>query len=410
MRCKNNTWKAKQKKAGPGGPPCEDNPALEADGTCSALKGDCLQFTEKGAEMDRDCPGTCGSCDNCKCQDSSQWNQYCSFWTNFCASPGVLGTWMTTNCRKTCGHCSCKCCSYNGKQHSLGARIPIADKCGELVCQEGLVAGSSPLLPGAAQHPVSHPEELTLTFLSLHAGHDCCILPINAVGDNGAKLVNGTMVAEGWKGNINTENGSIALTCCHGSLQVPFEDAMMIPATSTTTDSITTTTITTTTTTTTTTTSTTTTTTTSTTTTTPTTPTITTMKRQLYSSGGLSYFKMPVSYGTRLIEGAVADTCDAAGMKSVCLGQSGCQYNSARCQVTPMSTISNCGNPMRGLSMKICGHTSTWRCSLIDGMFTYMKSWSGGEYGFVDGVGGKQGKDLVSTSGTIYYAYCVVNT
>ena len=60
MRCKNNTWIPKQKRAGPGGPPCEDNPTLKANGTCSALRGDCLQFTDKGAEMDRDCPGTCG--------------------------------------------------------------------------------------------------------------------------------------------------------------------------------------------------------------------------------------------------------------------------------------------------------------------------------------------------------------
>ena len=24
----------------------------------------------------------------------------------------VLGNWMTSNCRKTCGECKCKCCSY----------------------------------------------------------------------------------------------------------------------------------------------------------------------------------------------------------------------------------------------------------------------------------------------------------
>ena len=55
MKCKNNAW-----KTGPGGPPCEDNPALVDNGTCSALMGDCLQFSEKGVEMDRDCAGTCG--------------------------------------------------------------------------------------------------------------------------------------------------------------------------------------------------------------------------------------------------------------------------------------------------------------------------------------------------------------
>ena len=66
-----------------------------------------------------------------------------------------------------------------------------------MICQEGLVAGSSPLLPGAAQHPVSHPEELTLTFISLHSGDACCLLPGVVVGENGTILGNGTMVPEG---------------------------------------------------------------------------------------------------------------------------------------------------------------------------------------------------------------------
>ena len=86
---------------------------------------------------------------------------------------------------------------FQGKQHRLGARIPLPDKCGEMICQEGLVAVSSPLLPGAAQHPVSHPEQLTLIFRSLHTGDGCCILPINAVGGDGNNVGNGTMVAEG---------------------------------------------------------------------------------------------------------------------------------------------------------------------------------------------------------------------
>ena len=60
MKCKNNIWKAVEKRAGPGGPPCEDNPTLAANGTCSMQRGDCKQFTAKGLEMDRDCAGTCG--------------------------------------------------------------------------------------------------------------------------------------------------------------------------------------------------------------------------------------------------------------------------------------------------------------------------------------------------------------
>ena len=84
-----------------------------------------------------------------------------------------------------------------GKQHKLGARIQIPDKCGELVCEEYLVADPSPLLKGAAQHAVSHPEELTLNFHAVHDGADCCILPGSAMNADGSSYPNGSMVAEG---------------------------------------------------------------------------------------------------------------------------------------------------------------------------------------------------------------------
>ena len=62
MKCKNGVWVPREKRAGPGAPPCIDNPALVANGICSAnaKEGHCNQFTVKGKEMDRDCPGTCG--------------------------------------------------------------------------------------------------------------------------------------------------------------------------------------------------------------------------------------------------------------------------------------------------------------------------------------------------------------
>ena len=60
MRCHNGSWKAVQKKSGLASKPCEDNSVLSANGTCSADRGHCSQFTDKGAEMDRSCPGTCG--------------------------------------------------------------------------------------------------------------------------------------------------------------------------------------------------------------------------------------------------------------------------------------------------------------------------------------------------------------
>ena len=60
-----------------------------------------------------------------------------------------------------------------------------------------MVAGYSPLLPGATAHNVSHPEELTLNFYSVHGGADCCILPGTARSADGSSVANGTMVAEG---------------------------------------------------------------------------------------------------------------------------------------------------------------------------------------------------------------------
>ena len=113
---------------------------------------------------------------------------------------------MTINCRKTCSKCGCKCCSfkviidgkgvsfhvsfYKGKQHALGTRIPLPEKCAELQCVEGLRAEPSPLLDGASNHSVNHPEELTLEFKVLHHGSDCCILPT----DNGRMVEDGKIV------------------------------------------------------------------------------------------------------------------------------------------------------------------------------------------------------------------------
>ena len=79
----------------------------------------------------------------------------------------------------------------------MGARILLPEKCGQLICEEGLIAGSSPLLSGAAHHSVSHPEELTLNFRAVHDGADCCVLPGDARNADGSSVKNGTMVQEG---------------------------------------------------------------------------------------------------------------------------------------------------------------------------------------------------------------------
>jgi len=238
MQCRGGIWKAVQRKSALASKPCEDNAELSANGTCSADRGHCQQFTQKGSEMDRSCPGTCDSCDACKCQDSHQWHQYCSYWQQYCHEPGVLGNWMNSNCRKTCGNCRCPCCSFNGAQHALGARISLPKQCGVLECQESLIAGDSPLLPGAKKHHVSHPEELTLNFLSLHEGADCCILPEKAMGADGTQYDKDAMVEEGWGGSIMMPGGPVQAHCCHGTLSVALEDAESHPSFETKTTSM----------------------------------------------------------------------------------------------------------------------------------------------------------------------------
>ena len=58
MKCKKGKWKLKGDRAAanPGAPPCEDNPSV----SCAVQNGNCNQYTQKGIDMDRDCPGTCG--------------------------------------------------------------------------------------------------------------------------------------------------------------------------------------------------------------------------------------------------------------------------------------------------------------------------------------------------------------
>jgi len=222
MVCNGGTWEPKEPKgrakfpvnrANPGGPPCTDTAAADQ---CEADRGHCNQFTEAGANMERVCQGTCDSCDSCRCQDSSEWHKYCPFWSQYCSSTGILGNWMVTNCRKTCQKCKCNCCSYKGKSHKLGERIQLPEQCGELVCEEGLIAEDSKLLPGAVQHDVSHPEEVTLVFRSVHPGADCCVLD------------NTTMVAEGWSGDLVYEGATIQAMCCHGTLSTPIGGVAML--------------------------------------------------------------------------------------------------------------------------------------------------------------------------------------
>ena len=65
----------------------------------------------------------------------------------------------------------------------------------------------------------------------------------------------------------------------------------------------------------------------------------------LYSDGDYEYYKVPVKEGVRMVEGAVSDTCQEAGLRAVCPGPGECRYTDTdRCQLTPLST--DCGWPM----------------------------------------------------------------
>ena len=60
MICRRETWvPLVRNRAGPGAPPCEDDPSVGSD-QCSADRGHCHQMTETGSAMDMDCAGTCG--------------------------------------------------------------------------------------------------------------------------------------------------------------------------------------------------------------------------------------------------------------------------------------------------------------------------------------------------------------
>merc|ERR1719244_777781 len=98
-----------------------------------------------------------------------------------------------------------------------------------------------------------------------------------------------------------------------------------------------------------------------------------------YEENGAKYYGIPVAEGTTLTEGVVADTCDAVGMRAVCAGDSSCRYYSARCQVVDFEPM--CGSPMWGLAKKLCGHPNPRNCPEMNGLFNYMRGYSGGECG-----------------------------
>ena len=129
-----------------------------------------------------------------------------------------------------------------------------------------------------------------------------------------------------------------------------------------------------------------------------------------YEERGARYYGIHVPKDTRMTEGAVADTCEAAGMRAVCAGDSNCSWSSSRCEVVHFETI-KCGNPMYGLAMKVCRNIKTAEdCPRMDGLFSYMKGWKGGECGIFSGQNKSycaHGNSFTSGNPVPFYAYCV---
>ena len=67
----------------------------------------------------------------------------------------------------------------------------------------------------------------------------------------------------------------------------------------------------------------------------------------------------------------------------------------------------SCGNPMKGLSKKICNGNNPNSCPQLDGLFNYMANWKGEELGNVNGDWGAHGKQHTSGDPVDLYAYCV---
>merc|ERR1712098_444249 len=66
----------------------------------------------------------------------------------------------------------------------------------------------------------------------------------------------------------------------------------------------------------------------------------------------------------------------------------------------------NCGNPMLGLAKKLCEGNNPRNCPEMNGLFNYMKDWSG-ECGVVNGTWCAQGNSYTPENPPVYYAYCV---
>ena len=127
----------------------------------------------------------------------------------------------------------------------------------------------------------------------------------------------------------------------------------------------------------------------------------------LYTDGNLDYYKVLVANGTRLVGGATAVTCKAAGMSAVCPGSYDCAYISASCLVTPISGSTEICDYGNSLSKLICNTTAP-KCPDFEGVSVFVHGYYGGDYFILDN-GRQQGIHYVAGDREQpYYAYCVV--
>ena len=122
------------------------------------------------------------------------------------------------------------------------------------------------------------------------------------------------------------------------------------------------------------------------------------------AAAGMTYFKVPIPKGIRIINGVVPDTFEKVGLRAVCAGPDRCGANSKTCLVTPPS--SSCGNPMKFLSKFLCNTASPQRCGPMDGLFNFM----GGNHkpcGVVDHKWCHFHINYISGSPKILFAFCV---
>ena len=62
----------------------------------------------------------------------------------------------------------------------------------------------------------------------------------------------------------------------------------------------------------------------------------------LYTDSQYKYYKVTVAKGTRMKEGKVPETCEAAGLRAVCPGSTSCRHtDQTKCDITPLSLSSS---------------------------------------------------------------------